>query len=66
MMTLDVISFFFKPCLASCGIFPNQGSDPCPLHQKHRVLTVRLPRQSHEVRSYCALFIDGKTKAQRG
>ena len=34
----DTAFFFFG--LETCGIFPNQGWNPCPLHWEHRVLTM--------------------------
>ena len=33
----------FWPCGTACRIFPNQGSNPCPLQWKHRVLTTEPP-----------------------
>ena len=36
----DFFFFFFWPCSTACGILvPNQGSNPCPLQWKPRVLT---------------------------
>ena len=31
----------------ACGIFPDQGSNPGPLHWEHRVLSTVLPGKSH-------------------
>ena len=44
--------FFFWPLCTACTTwFPNQGSNPCPLQWKHRVLTTgppgKWPGQSH-------------------
>ena len=36
----------------ACGIFPDQGSNPCPLHWKHGVLTTGPPGKSHTLLSY--------------
>ena len=39
--------FFFFFWLCHLGtLFPNQGSNPCPLHWKHGVLTTGLPGKS--------------------
>ena len=32
--------------------FPNQGSNPCPLHWRHRVLTTELPGKSSSISSW--------------
>ena len=36
----------------ACVIFPDQGSNPCPLHWKHGVLTSGPPGKSHTLLSY--------------
>ena len=42
--------FFFWLCCAACGILvPNQGSNPCPLQWKRRVLTTGPPGKSQQV-----------------
>ena len=42
--TVFYLFIFFG--LATCGIFPNQGWNPCPLHWEHRVLTTEPPGKS--------------------
>ena len=44
---------------ATCGIFPDQGSNLCPLNWEHRVLTTGPPRKSTFFFSYCVGRISG-------
>ena len=39
---------WFWPCCTACRIFPNQGSNPCPLQCEHGVLTTGLPGKSSQ------------------
>ena len=40
------LAFFLWPYGSACRILPNPGSNPCPLHWEHRLLTTRPPRKS--------------------
>ena len=40
-------------CSAACGIFPDQGSNPCPLHFADELLTTEPPEKSPNVSFYC-------------
>ena len=44
-------------CSAACGIFPDQGSNPCPLHWDHGVLTTALPGKSQALLMFYAVNI---------
>ena len=48
-------------CYASCGIFPDQGSDPCPLALAGGFLTTAPPGKSHVV-GVDIIFIESSNK----
>ena len=54
--TTERLSLHFH---ATCGIFPDQGSNLCPLNWEHRVLTTGPPRKSTFFFSYCVGRISG-------
>ena len=42
-------------CSAACGIFPDQGSNPCPLHWPGRFLTTGPPGKTHLILTITSL-----------
>ena len=49
---------------AACGIFPDQGSNPCPLHWQADSQPLRL--QGSPMYSYCSYFTNEEIKTHRG
>ena len=56
---LSVSHFISLHFHATCGIFPDQRSNLCPLNWEHRVLTTGPPRKSTFFFSYCVGRISG-------
>ena len=56
-------------CSAACGIFPDQGSNPCPLHWQADSQPLRhqgSPQPHFKSRKYCLFFIGLRLSPQLG